>query len=53
MRLHKKEDHDDKDFKNQIDEILDKINEVGYNNLTDEEKEILKRASKYYLHRDR
>jgi len=52
MRLHKKEDHDDKDFKKRIDEILDKINEVGYKNLTDEEKEILKRASKYYINRD-
>lgn len=30
-----------------VDEILDKINEVGYANLTDEEKAILKRASQY------
>lgn len=52
MRLHRKEDNDEKDFQKRIDEILDKINEVGYNKLTDEEKEILKRASKYYLHRD-
>jgi membrane associated rhomboid family serine protease len=29
-----------------IDEILDKINKQGYNNLSDEEKELLKRASK-------
>jgi membrane associated rhomboid family serine protease len=29
-----------------IDEILDKINQKGYNHLTDEEKELLKRASK-------
>ncbi|HYM93261.1 MAG TPA: DUF6576 domain-containing protein, partial [Chitinophagaceae bacterium] len=29
-----------------IDEILDKINQKGYNFLTDEEKELLKRASK-------
>ena len=29
-----------------IDEILDKINQQGYNFLTDEEKELLKRASK-------
>jgi len=28
-----------------IDEILDKINQKGYNNLTTEEKELLKRAS--------
>lgn len=29
-----------------IDEILDKINEDGYHSLTDEEKELLKKASK-------
>lgn len=29
-----------------VDEILDKINQKGYNSLTDDEKEILKRASK-------
>jgi DNA-directed RNA polymerase alpha subunit len=29
-----------------IDEILDKISQKGYNFLTDEEKELLKRASK-------
>jgi len=28
-----------------IDEILDKINQKGYRFLTDEEKELLKRAS--------
>jgi len=28
-----------------IDEILDKINQKGYHFLTDEEKELLKRAS--------
>jgi membrane associated rhomboid family serine protease len=29
-----------------IDDLLDKINQKGYNSLTDDEKEILKRASK-------
>ena len=29
-----------------VDEILDKISSRGYNSLTDEEKELLKRASK-------
>ena len=29
-----------------VDEILDKINQKGYNFLTDEEKDLLKRASK-------
>jgi hypothetical protein len=28
-----------------IDEILDKINQQGYDHLTEEEKELLKRAS--------
>jgi len=36
-----------KDSKEQIDMILDKINEVGYENLTEEEKKILYRASSY------
>ena len=36
-----------KDSKEQIDTILDKINEVGYENLTEEEKKILYRASIY------
>ena len=30
----------------QIDHLLDKINETGYNNLTDEEKDLLYKASK-------
>ncbi len=30
-----------------VDAILDKINEVGYENLTEEEKEVLRRASQY------
>jgi hypothetical protein len=29
-----------------IDEILDKINQTGYHSLTDEEKDVLKKASK-------
>jgi hypothetical protein len=28
-----------------VDEILDKINQRGYDRLTDEEKELLRRAS--------
>ncbi len=36
-----------RDSKEQIDMILDKINEVGYKNLTEEEKKILYRASIY------
>ncbi len=34
------------ELQRQVDAILDKINEVGYDNLTEEEKETLKRASK-------
>ena len=29
-----------------IDDLLDKINQKGYNSLTEDEKEILRRASK-------
>ena len=29
-----------------LDDILDKINEVGYNNLTDSEKQFLKNLNK-------
>lgn len=32
-----------------IDEILDKINQKGYNSLTDDEKDILRKASKHDL----
>ena len=51
MQIHRKDEQDIDDFKDRIDKILDKINEVGYHNITDEEKEILKQASKYYLNR--
>jgi membrane associated rhomboid family serine protease len=34
---------------NRVDEILDKINQKGYNSLSEEEKELLKRASKEEL----
>ncbi len=34
-------------YRKKIDEILDKINRVGYLNLTDEEKELLEEGSKY------
>jgi hypothetical protein len=34
-------------LRERVDVILDKINEVGYENLTDEEKQILKKASQY------
>jgi len=36
-----------RDFKEQINIILDKINEVGYENLTEEEKKILHKVSSY------
>jgi membrane associated rhomboid family serine protease len=34
-------------LRERVDAILDKINEVGYENLSDEEKQILKKASQY------
>jgi membrane associated rhomboid family serine protease len=39
-------------YRRKIDEILDKINRVGYLNLTDEEKEILEKGSKYLREHD-
>ncbi|MFC1513638.1 rhomboid family intramembrane serine protease [candidate division KSB1 bacterium] len=48
MKLHRKDKTEYDDYREQIDEILDKINEVGYENLTEEEREILKKASKRY-----
>ena len=45
-RVEKKRRLAREELQRQIDAILDKINEVGYDNLTDEEKETLKRASK-------
>jgi hypothetical protein len=39
-------------YRQKIDEILDKINRVGYLNLTDEEKELLEEGSKYLREHD-
>jgi hypothetical protein len=39
-------------YRRKIDEILDKINRVGYLNLTDEEKELLEKGSKYLREHD-
>ena len=39
-------------YRKKIDEILDKINRVGYLNLTDEEKETLEEGSKYLREHD-
>ena len=39
-------------YRRRIDEILDKINRVGYLNLTDEEKKILEEGSKYLREHD-
>ena len=35
----------DMDFMAEVDRVLDRINEVGYDGLTDKEKQILSRAS--------
>jgi membrane associated rhomboid family serine protease len=34
-------------LRNEVDALLDKINEIGYDNLTDKEKKLLKDASQY------
>ncbi|MFC1562780.1 rhomboid family intramembrane serine protease [candidate division KSB1 bacterium] len=41
-----------RNFKERINIILDKINEVGYENLTEEEKEILQKASNFFTRED-
>jgi membrane associated rhomboid family serine protease len=43
-KLHKKREND-LDFMAEVDRILDRINEVGYDGLTDREKETLSKAS--------
>ncbi len=40
-------------YRKKIDELLDKINRVGYLNLTDEEKEMLEEGSKYLREHDK
>jgi membrane associated rhomboid family serine protease len=40
-------------YRKKIDELLDKINRVGYLNLTDEEKELLEEGSKYLREHDK
>jgi len=39
--------------KKEIDRILDHINDVGYENITDEEKQVLKKASDYLSKNDK
>jgi membrane associated rhomboid family serine protease len=39
-------------YRRKIDELLDKINRVGYLNLTDEEKELLEEGSKFLREHD-
>jgi membrane associated rhomboid family serine protease len=40
-------------YRQKIDELLDKINRVGYLNLTDEEKELLEEGSRYLREHDK
>ncbi len=47
LKTIRKKQREYKNFKEQVNTILDKINEVGYENLTQEEKEILRKASSY------
>ncbi|MFC1477029.1 rhomboid family intramembrane serine protease [candidate division KSB1 bacterium] len=51
MKVHWNRPDEKDDYKNRIDEILDKINEKGYDKLTEEEREILTRASRFYNNR--
>ena len=43
-----KKQQDMRQFRERVDEILDKINEVGYDKLSDEEKRILQDASQQF-----
>ncbi|MEE4311858.1 MAG: rhomboid family intramembrane serine protease [candidate division KSB1 bacterium] len=43
-----REDPEEKDMRREVDRILDKINDVGYEKLTDEEKKILRDASDHF-----
>lgn len=45
MTVHWKDEDEMRDLKSEVDRILDKIQRDGYNSLTDEEIEILKKAS--------
>jgi len=40
------------ELKGKVDKILDKINEVGYDNLTDAEKDLLRKASSFFTDDD-
>jgi predicted DNA binding protein len=42
----------DRDMRQRVDAILDKINEVGYDKLTDEERRILMDASQNLSRKD-
>ena len=35
-------------FREELDKVLDRINEVGYDNLTKEEKNVLRKASAFF-----
>lgn len=49
----KKAEREINDFRTEIDRILDKINKVGYDNLTEDEKELLYQASKHLADDDK
>lgn len=53
MKYTKGQDNKTEYYRRVIDEILDKINRVGYLNLTDEEKQILEEGSKYLREHDK
>lgn len=53
LREEAKRQEREEELRRQVDAILDRINEVGYENLSPEEKEILKRASRMLAERER
>ena len=55
LKYSKKNDHDEDKieyYRGKIDELLDKINKVGYLNLTEEEKHLLEEGSRYLREHD-
>jgi len=53
LKIHRHDNEREDDISHKIDSILDKINRVGYQNLSEEEKEMLHNASRNYFYRNR
>jgi len=48
MTIHRKEDEPEEDLREEIDRILDKIQQQGYESLTEKERKTLKKASDHF-----